>query len=268
MAGPRVEVLTTGFELCEAPRVDDAGAVWFTDVLGGGVRRWSPDGTIELVVPKRRGVGGLALHRDGGVVVSGRDVTHVGPDGTNRLVFAPPDGVTGFNDICALPDGSVVAGALRFRPFGGEQPVPGEFWHVERGGERVLVDDIDWANGCGAIDDRVYVCDYARGIVHVCDSTGCRVFARTPAGEADGLAVDGEGGVWVAQPRAGSIVRFDPAGTVTRTVELPGQQPASLAFGGDGAPMYVTTIATDGTPAALLRVDAGVSGPRHHLATL
>ena len=126
-----IDVLVDGYQLVEGPRVDGDGNVWFTEVLGGGVHRWSPgSGAVETVVPKRRGVGGLALHADGGVVVSGRDITHVRPDGTNRLLFAPPEGVTGFNDIAATADGTVLAGGLRFMPFTGEDVVPGAFWHI------------------------------------------------------------------------------------------------------------------------------------------
>ena len=58
-----IEVLADGYQLVEAPRADGHGAVWFTDVLGGGIHRWS-DGRVDTVVPKRRGVGGLALHAD------------------------------------------------------------------------------------------------------------------------------------------------------------------------------------------------------------
>ena len=88
----------------------------------------------------------------------------------------------------------------------------------------------------------------------------------TPSGEADGLAFDHDGGTWVAQPRSHSLVRFDRDGAVDHTIDLPGRQPASLAFGDDA--MYVTTIAGDGASGALLRVDAGVSGPRHLVATI
>src|SRR3982751_1925248 len=71
------DALADGLELGEAPRVDEQGRVWFTNVLGGGVYRWSAGAGIETMVPKRKGVGGLALHEDGGVVVSGRDIVHV-----------------------------------------------------------------------------------------------------------------------------------------------------------------------------------------------
>lgn len=66
-----------GYTFLEAPRADDHGGLYFSDIIAGGVYRWSPEGSVETVIPKRRGVGGLALHADGGLVVSGRDVCHV-----------------------------------------------------------------------------------------------------------------------------------------------------------------------------------------------
>ena len=83
-----IELLTTGYGLVEGPRVDDADNLYFSDVHHGGVRRRAPDGTIDVVVPKRRGVGGIALHADGGLVISGRNICHV-RDGETRIVFDP-----------------------------------------------------------------------------------------------------------------------------------------------------------------------------------
>ena len=243
----------------------DDGSVFFTDVLGGGVYRW--DGSsVDVVVPKRRGVGGLALHADGGVVCGGRDLIHVAPDGTSRVVFELPDGVTGFNDLCALPTGAVLVGALRWRPFGGDttpERVPGEFWHVDVDHSCIDIDGIVWPNGCGVDAERrrTYACDYASGTVWMRDDDGVRVFAEVPGGEADGLAVDGEGGVWVATAYGGSVVRLAPDdGAVLDTVELD-DFVTSLAFDG-GDTMYVTTTTS------LLRLPAPVPGPRHLLATI
>jgi gluconolactonase len=261
------EVLATGYQLVEGPRADGEGGVYFTDALGGGVYRWSDDG-VDTIVPKRRGVGGLALHADGGVVVSGRDVTHVSPDGTNRLLFAAPEGVTGFNDISATSDGSILAGGLRFLPFTGEDPVPGAFWHVTspEHAENVL-EDVEWPNGVGdAGDDTWCFCDYSRGRVTVVTCNDRNVLT-TPSGEADGLAFDIDGGVWVAQPRAQSLVRLIlETGKADQTIELPGVQPASLAF--DGDVLYVTTIANETRSGELLRLDAPIPGRRHHHATI
>ena len=55
-------------------------------------------------------------------MVSGRDLALVEPDGTTTTLFRPP-GVTGINDLTSDGAGGVLAGALRYRPMAGEDPV-------------------------------------------------------------------------------------------------------------------------------------------------
>src|SRR5687768_5135557 len=143
-----MERIASGYQLAEAPVAMPDGGVAFSDVLGGGVHRWSPaTGAVETVIPKRRGVGGMALHRDGGLVVSGRDLSHV-RDGVTRTLYDAAH-VAGLNDLTVAPDGTVVVGILRFHPFKGETPVPGGFVQVDAdGGTSVVMPGIDWANGC------------------------------------------------------------------------------------------------------------------------
>ena len=50
-------------------------------------------------------------------------------DGESRVVL-DVEGVTGFNDLAPADDGSLHVGALRFMPFKGEEPVPGEIWRI------------------------------------------------------------------------------------------------------------------------------------------
>ena len=92
-----------------------------------------------------------------------------------------------------------------------------------------------------------------------------RVLATLPDEEADGLAVDDEGGIWIAQPWAQRLVRLTPDGEVDG-METVGVNVASLAF--DGDVLYLTTIAMGDEAGALLRAAAPVPGPRHHLATI
>jgi sugar lactone lactonase YvrE len=257
-----MEELVAGRGLLEGPTIDGEGGVYFSDVVGGGVYRWSPAG-VELVVPKRRGVGGIVLHADGGLVVTGRDVQHV-RDGKSRTLLSL-EGVTGFNDLATAPDGSVYVGALRFHPFAGEAPVPGEIWRIAPAAEAAPVaGGVLWANGIGfSPDGRVaYGSDYARACVlawDVGDDGGLsspRTFAEVPAASADGLAVDEEGGVWVAAGAAGNLVRFTPGGALDRTVDVPASFVSSLCFGGeDMRDVFVTT--GDGK---LLRGRANVPG--------
>jgi sugar lactone lactonase YvrE len=239
-----MEALVKRDGLLEAPCVDGEGSVFFSDVLGGGVHRWSPDGGVEVVIPKRRGIGGMCLHADGGLVVSGRDLVHV-RDGESRTLLAI-EGVKGFNDLAPGPDGSVLVGTLRFMPFASEPPVPGEIWRVEGEGTATeLFGGVEWANGIGFSPDgaTVYACDYASGVVLAYGDGEPREFAKSPSGDADGLAVDERGGVWVATGSGGGIARFSPAGALEEVIDVPADFVSSLCFGGaDGRDLYATTI--------------------------
>ena len=192
-----MELLASGFGLLEAPRVDPEGGVYFSDVTGGGVHRLAPDGSRSTVVPKRRGVGGLVLHADGGVVVSGRDVVHV-RDGVSRLLLAV-DGVVGFNDLTTDAEGRVYVGSLRTSAFETGPRTPGELWRIDGAGRAAEVyGGIEFANGVGFSPDgrTIYHSSYSEGVVlaHDLGSDGVarnrRIFARVPRGRPDGLAVD------------------------------------------------------------------------------
>jgi sugar lactone lactonase YvrE len=269
----KVEVLASGYRLAEAPRVADDGAIFYTDAMGGGVFRWH-EGTVEVVVPERRGVGGLALHTDGGVVVGGRSLIHLARDGTQRQVWELPDGVVGLNDLCALADGSLLVGCLRWSFIAGgpeQERVPGEFWQVwSPDRAEAVVPGVVWVNGCGVdVDrDRTYACDYDSGTVWLLDPSGCRVFARIPGGEADGLAVDHEGGVWVATALGGTVVRLSPDdASIVDGLSLGGAV-TSVAFDGGDAMILTTAGTSRDEPGQLLRLPAPVPGPRHLLTTI
>ncbi len=74
-------------------------------------------------------------------------------------------------------------------------------------------------------------------------------FVAVPAadGQPDGLAVDAEGGVWVALWGGGQLRRYDAGGSQTLTVEVPGaRNVTALAFGGaDLRDVYITTAVDD-----------------------
>ena len=68
-----VEKLAEGYGLIEGPVwVPDRGLL-FSDVLGGGVFCLDAEGAVTTVFEHRRGIGGMSLHVDGGMVISNRD---------------------------------------------------------------------------------------------------------------------------------------------------------------------------------------------------
>jgi sugar lactone lactonase YvrE len=264
------ETLASGYGLAEAPCWEsDRGSLLFSDVFGGGVHRWSAGEAVATVVPKRRGIGGMALHADGGVVVSGRDVVHV-RNGETRTLLAH-EGVTGFNDLATDVSGRVYVGTLRYNLFAGEAPAPGELWRIDAAGEATeLFGDLEWANGIGFSPDgaTIYACDYARGtvIAHDLDdgrAVDRRELVKSPSGSVDGLAVDQEGCLWVALAEGGGVGRFRPDGALEDVLDVPASFVSSLCFGGpDMCDLYITTSGSTEEPAAgaVLRTSVNVPG--------
>ena len=244
-----LETLASGYGLLEGPRVDAAGNLFFSDVTNGGVYRRAPDGTISTVVPRRRGVGGIALHADGGVVISGKDVCHV-KDGTTHMLFRRDD-IPGFNDLFTDSAGRVYVGSLRSDPFKPGTRVPGELWRIDGEGKVVqLYGEVGLTNGIGFSPDGrlLYHADSAAQhlIVHdVAPDGSCsnrRSIATIAVGGPDGLAVDEAGALWIAIYDGGCVARYTPDGKLDRKIDVPAKAVTSLCFGGpDRRDLYIVT---------------------------
>lgn len=251
MSALRFETCCYGYSLVEAPRADATGACVFSDVLRGGLHRWTPDGTVTTLIPKRRGMGGHVPHADGGVVVSGKDIVHV-KDGVSRQILAPPDGVLGFNDLTTDRSGRIYVGSLRSPAFddGKTSRVPGELYRIERDTPVALYGDVAFSNGVGLSPDErvIYQSNYSERAVLAHDladdrAVRRRTFAVVPRGNPDGLAVDERGRVWVACGEARAIAVYAPDGTLETTIPVPATFVASLCFGGaDRRDLFVTTM--------------------------
>jgi xylono-1,5-lactonase len=243
-----IGMLTCGYGLVEGPRVDGDDNLYFSDVHSGGVYRRRPDGVIETVVPKRRGVGGIALHADGGLVISGRNICHV-RDGETRVVFAPE--APGLNDLFVDGSGRVICGTIRSDPFSTEGPrTAGECWLIDTDGTITeMYGDVALTNGIGLSPDGtvLYHSDTTRGVwahdYHDGEVTDRRLFVQHDDLSPDGLAVDEAGTVWVADVSGSGAVRgFAPDGSEVGRIEVPARMVTSLCFGGsDRRDIYIVT---------------------------
>ncbi|HEV2062809.1 MAG TPA: SMP-30/gluconolactonase/LRE family protein [Solirubrobacteraceae bacterium] len=256
---PSFEVVAQGFGLAEAP-VWDGDGLLFSDVVFGGVKRLGEDGRVHEVLSKRRGIGGMALHADGGFLVSGRDVLWVREDGEQVEVLGRHPGFAGYNDMGTLEDGTVIVGALRFNPIEGGTPEPGAIVTLRPGDDHEDTTElpiVTWPNGiaCAPDGETFYLADFADGRIW---RDAHELWGRSPSEQADGMAVDLEGGVWVALGGAGAIGRFTPEGELVETVEVPGADfVSSLCFGGPALDdLFVTTRS------AVLRTRVDVAGLR------
>jgi gluconolactonase len=234
-----METLTFGYGLLEGPRPDGDGGIYFSDVTRGGVYRLAPDGTVDVVVPKRKGVGGIALHADGGIVISGRNICHV-RDGETRVLFEQED-VAGYNDLFTDEEGCVYTGSLRESPFRLEgERAKGEAYRIEGEGQaRELYGEVGLSNGLGFSPDGrfLYHSDSTAEALIVHELDGGRVVpgSRTAievTGTPDGLVVDENGGIWVAVVGPGVVRRYTPDGRLDREIDMPAGMVTSLCFAG------------------------------------
>ena len=65
-------------------------------------------------------------------------------------------------------------------------------------------------------------------------------------GLPDGLAIDVEGGVWVAFYRGACVARFDPDSGSVRQFEVPALKPLSLCFAGPDRDILLVVTGSDG----------------------
>ncbi|MFZ0660208.1 MAG: SMP-30/gluconolactonase/LRE family protein [Candidatus Binataceae bacterium] len=249
-----MDTLASGFGLLEAPRADAQDRLYFSDVPNGGVYRRNPDGKIDTVIPKRRGVGGMMFNAGGGLVTTGRGlILFDETTGKSRDLFAEWEGkpLMGLNDLTTDDQGSVYTGSLSFDPLSNNTPKPGSLFRVDAPGRATkLWDGIQVTNGLGLSPDRklLYHSDSPTQAVWVYDVAADRsvrdrrIFAKLPAGMPDGLAVDAEGGVWVAAVRSGEVVHIGADATVKKRIKFPATMVTSLTFGGrDLMDLYVVT---------------------------
>lgn len=97
-----------------------------------------------------------------------------------------------------------------------------------------------------------------------------RVHVELATGYPDGMAIDDEGGLWVAVWSGGEVRRYDAEGALSDTIEVGTTNPTSCAFGGaDARTLFITTSRKDLTApeehaGQVLAVDVGVAGAPVH----
>jgi len=250
------EVLATGYCFLEAPRA--AGEhVWFTDLLLGGLHRLSPDGTVDVFLPDRHHVGGLAVNADGRMICGGPGgLVWLDPQsGESGVLLDVIDGepFTGANDFIPDGKGGLYFGTLSKGADYSQEPQLTQLYHLDASRDVTKVaDELKFANGVGLSPDgtKLYHNESLNGVFvyEVCqDGTLANKRLFNPREDGDGLAVDQEGGVWIAHFASAEVARYRPDGTIERRIPLPHKAVSSVAFGGpDWCDLYVTTAGNHG----------------------
>jgi sugar lactone lactonase YvrE len=277
-----IEVLTApGARLGESPVWDsERQCLWWIDIVGGLVHRLDTATGAVNAIAVGLDVGALALCDDGGLLLAlPAGIFTLAPDTGRRTLLAPvPLAGQRFNDGTCDPRGRFWTGTLALDRAAGVAAL----YRVSSGGRvsRAL-GGITVSNGIGFTADgtALYYVDSVTqriDIIGVTPGTGAlgtrEPFATLGAAEGtpDGLAVDADGGVWVAVFGGGKIVRFDPDGRRDAEIALPVSHPTSVAFGGPALDeLYITSATRALTPdqlaaqpaaGAVLRIRPGATG--------
>jgi gluconolactonase len=281
-----LETISTGHGLLEGPLWDSKLGFIVADATVGGVWRIDQNKSPETVVAHRRGIGGLALHENGSVVIGGRNIALKWPVGEGKddtvvlLDSNPAEDIVGFNDFTTDEAGRIYVGSLAFVAMGEDRGGKAGKLHVIDldGSARVVADDVLLTNGLGFSPNGrlLYHSDSLRRTVYVYDVDkngdlrNRRTFIETGEAFPDGLAIDSDGNVWVATPQSGLVKGFSPAGHEIANIRIPVPMVTSLCFGGqDMREMYIVSgsegLDTD-RGAGIYRTRMGVPGLSRSLA--
>lgn len=245
------------------------GALAVSDGRGGVTQIATDGGSIHRPCPGGA-TNGLALHRDGSLILAGIDtgaVHMLKPDGAATLLLDRIEGkpLGAVNFVHFDPTGSLwitVSTRTVPRSLAIETAIPdGYLLKLTPSGPQLMATGLCFANEIRFDADmqNVYLAESARGRVlrFPIRPDGAlgepRPFGPDPLFDGaivDGLAFDVEGGLWVTEVTRNAIYRIDRNGTARCLFEDPQATlldfPASIAFGGaDRRTVFVGSIRMD-----------------------
>jgi D-xylonolactonase len=215
--------------------------------VNGGVFCIGRQGNVTRVFAYRKGIGGMSVHENGGLIVSGRNISWKSvPEGETLTVLDKNEaaGPIGFNDITTGQAGRIYAGSLGSSPVfeDGREPQSDDLYLIELDGSaRKVAYDIQLTNGLGFSPDgrTLYHSDSGRDHIN-CYSLAAdgslgekQLFAESEIGSPDGLVVSEGGRVWVAFPGGSGVGVYHPDGRFDQPIEIPEPMCTSVCFDGE-----------------------------------
>ena len=249
-----MEELATGFGLVEGPTwINDRGLL-FSDVIKGGVYLLDHLNNVSTIVEHRRGIGGIAIHEENGLIVGGKNIAYKSFTGDKTTILLSND-VTevalGFNDLTTDSKGRVYVGSVAFKVFSDDEMSPGHLHVIDVDGSvRTISDGVMLTNGLGFSPDgrTLYHADARDAVVRQYEVSpdgnvsDWKPFVQANNGHPDGLAVAEDGSVWIAMAYGSRVDVFESNGALRESLPVPLPMVTSVCFGGpDLKDLYVVT---------------------------
>ncbi len=233
--------------------------LWYSDVIGGGIHGVTPEGKpVTSFNHGRMWTGGIMMNEDGSVLSTGQGgIMWNNPDtGKSGWLLDRLDGqpINGINEMAPDGSGGIFFGTIDIENvIKGQATRPSAMYRLSASREVVkLADGVHFPNGIAF--------DPTRRRLYCNDTFACTwAFDVTPAltpenqqkfldkDDADGMALDAEGNVWITGFRSSYLMRLKPDGTQLPRVETPAGSITQVRFGGpDMRDLYFNSVPADG----------------------
>jgi sugar lactone lactonase YvrE len=260
MTEPQLARVAAGIHL--GGLVGDRDAVWFSDLVGGGMHRLNADGSVENWLEDRRWMAGLVLNEDGSMLVSGASgISWVDPaSGEAGTLLDSFEGrpLPGVNEMCPDREGGLYFGTVDLPSIErGEKPRPVGIYHLDvEGSVRQLCDGLVFTNGIEISPDggTLYHNESFVGTFAYAIAADGGLGERTMVIEkedCDGIAIDVDGNLWISGFFSQEVVCLATDGSVLRQLTLSGGGVSNVSFGGDGGRYLYATVVAPGASESL-----------------
>ena len=268
-----------GALLGEGPRWDAAARrLLWVDIEGRALHLFDPARGEDRSIPLDERVGAAAPMASGGVLVALADrlaVVELEQEALRTLTPIPHDERMRLNDGACDPAGRFWVGSMALDESPGAAAL---YRYTGDGGLQHVLGDVTMSNGLGWSPDggTMYYVDSLTFRIDAFDFdpatgeiSGRRqwVAIEPGAGTPDGLAVDDDGGVWLALWGGAAIRRYSTDGALDHVLAVPTDNVTACCFGGDdGRSLYITTASVDlpeeqPLAGSVFVTDVDVSGP-------
>ena len=276
------KVLLEGLEFPEGPRWHD-GKLWFSDINAHRVMTVDLDGSTEVIAEVPGGPSGLGWLPDGRLLVvsmSDNRLLRLDPSGLTEVADMSDLGACNSNDMVVDTHGRAYIGHSGYDVYAGQPFAHASIMMVTpEGNARVVADEMAFPNGIVITPDgrTLVVAETADSCLTAFDIqpdgllSGRRLWAKfseepTPrfssmaeipsVGERfilpDGICLDAEGAIWVANPFGREVLHVREGGQVIDRVALSSAITACMLGGTDRRTLFITIPGRPGPDGSLM----------------
>lgn len=240
---------TTGIE---GPACDRKGNIYVVSYRHArNIGRVTPKGRAELFVelPEGSAGNGIRFDRAGNMFVAdytGHNVLRVDMKTRKVSVFAHNPAMNQPNDLAIAPNGTLYASDPNWKNG------TGQLWRITQDGQTHLeAADMGTTNGIEVTPDgrTLYVNESVQRTIWAFDIAADgslknkRLLKTFPDHGFDGMRCDIDGNIYATRHGKGTVVKISPQGQVLQEIDVLGDKPSNICFGGrDGRTAYVTEV--------------------------